>query len=67
MPRVHLPVTNTAFPKDLSSYLKDYNVLLIDVRHRAEFDREHIGANAVVCVEPSVLLRDGYVPLLFVL
>jgi ubiquitin carboxyl-terminal hydrolase 8 len=60
-PRVNLPVTNTAVPKDLSSYIKDYNVLLIDVRHRAEFDREHIKANAVVCVEPSVLLRDGCV------
>jgi hypothetical protein len=57
-PKAHLPVTNTASPRDLLAYIKDYNVLLIDVRHRADFDREHIKANAVVCVEPSVLLRD---------
>ncbi len=56
-----LPVKNIAFPKDLLIYLRDYTVLLIDVRHRTEFDREHIRANAVVCIEPSVLLREGYV------
>ncbi|KDR80822.1 hypothetical protein GALMADRAFT_222419 [Galerina marginata CBS 339.88] len=50
---------NIAFPKDLLSYIRDHNVLLIDVRNRVDFDREHIKANAVVCIEPSVLMREG--------
>ncbi|KAJ3506378.1 hypothetical protein NLJ89_g6900 [Agrocybe chaxingu] len=57
--KIPLPVKNTAFPKDLQAYIRDYNVLLIDMRHRADFDREHIKANAVVCIEPYVLLREG--------
>ncbi|KAF8972765.1 hypothetical protein BDZ97DRAFT_1649812 [Flammula alnicola] len=58
-PKVPIPVKNTAFPKDLLAYFRDHNVLLIDVRNRADFDREHIKANAVVCIEPSVLMREG--------
>lgn len=63
-PKVPIPVKNTAFPKDLLTYIRDHNVLLIDVRNRAEFDREHIKGTAVVCIEPSVLMREGYVHLL---
>ncbi|KAH9479240.1 Ubiquitin carboxyl-terminal hydrolase 4 [Psilocybe cubensis] len=58
-PRTPIPVRNTAFPRELQMYLQDHNVLVVDVRTREEFDREHIRANAVVCVEPSVLMRDG--------
>ncbi|KAF8202403.1 ubiquitin carboxyl-terminal hydrolase 4 [Pholiota molesta] len=57
--KIPIPVKNTAFPKDLLAYLRDHNVLLIDVRNRADFDREHIKGNAVVCIEPSVLMREG--------
>ena len=60
-PKVPLPVKNIAFPKDLRAYMRDHNVLVIDVRHRADFDREHIKANAVICLEPSILLREGCV------
>ncbi|KAF8892174.1 hypothetical protein BD779DRAFT_1610331 [Infundibulicybe gibba] len=57
-PRSPLPVKNIASPQELLSYIHNYNVLLIDVRSREEFDREHIKANAVVCMEPVVLRRD---------
>ncbi|TFK29579.1 cysteine proteinase [Coprinopsis marcescibilis] len=58
-PKVHLPNTNSALPKDLLNYVRDYKVLLIDVRNRDDFDREHIKAPAVVCIEPTVLLRES--------
>ncbi|KAF8159371.1 hypothetical protein B0H34DRAFT_655402 [Crassisporium funariophilum] len=58
-PKIPIPVKNIAFPRDLLSYIRDHNVLLIDVRNRADFDREHIKANAVVCIEPSILMREG--------
>ncbi len=45
-------------------YIRDHNVLLIDVRNRADFDREHIKGPAVVCIEPSVLMREGCAHLL---
>lgn len=53
-----IPKTNTMFPKDLQDYMRDYTVLIIDVRNRADFDREHIKAQAVICIEPTVLMRD---------
>ncbi|KAJ7656258.1 ubiquitin carboxyl-terminal hydrolase 4 [Mycena polygramma] len=54
-----LPNSGTAFPKDLQTYLRDYNVLLLDVRNRADFDKAHIPFEAVVCVEPIILTRSG--------
>ncbi|KAJ7491946.1 ubiquitin carboxyl-terminal hydrolase 4 [Mycena latifolia] len=54
-----LPNSGTAFPKDLLTYLRDYNVLLLDVRNRADFDKAHIKVEAAVCVEPVVLMRSG--------
>ncbi|PCH36402.1 cysteine proteinase [Wolfiporia cocos MD-104 SS10] len=55
-----LPVLTSLFPKVLYEYncRSDIKVLLLDVRSRAEFEREHIKANAVVCIEPFVLLRN---------
>jgi len=53
-----IPKTNTAFPKDLQGYMRDYAVLIIDVRNRADFDREHIKAQNIICIEPTVLMRD---------
>lgn len=54
-----LPISNAALPKDLANYLRNYKVLLIDVRNREDFEREHIKADAVVCMEPQVLLRSN--------
>ncbi len=48
------------FPKTLHEW-KDkpnFKVLLLDVRTREEFEREHIKADAVACIEPSILLRE---------
>ena len=50
---------NTAFPNDLLPYIRDYNVLLIDIRNRVDFEREHIKANSVICIEPPILMREG--------
>jgi ubiquitin carboxyl-terminal hydrolase 8 len=36
-----------------------YNVLLIDVRNREEFDSGHIFHRSVMCIEPTAL-QDGY-------
>ena len=58
-PKATIPVKNIAFPNDLLSYIRDHNVLLIDVRNRVDFEREHIKANAVICIEPSILMREG--------
>jgi len=39
--------------------MQDYEVLIIDVRNRADFDRGHIKGRAVICIEPAILLREG--------
>lgn len=55
-----VPVTTSLFPKTLMEYNKrsNFKVLLLDVRTREEFEREHIKTDTVVCIEPSVLLRS---------
>ena len=42
----------------LFDYLSKFNVLLIDVRPRAEFDVGHIMHQRIICVEPTAL-RDN--------
>ncbi|KAI0642296.1 cysteine proteinase [Trametes meyenii] len=51
----------TLFPKTLHEWRDkpNFKVLLLDVRTREEFEREHIKASAVVCIEPSILMRDS--------
>lgn len=34
------------------------SVLLIDIRSREEFDEGHIMSSSVICIEPSILLRE---------
>lgn len=47
------------FPHTLHEYLREgRSALILDVRSRDEFEKGHIRADAVVCIEPSVLLRD---------
>lgn len=57
-----LPVTNTIVPTTLHEYLsrKEINVLLLDLRTREEFSEGRINASAVVCLDPYVLGREGY-------
>lgn len=38
---------------------RNSQILLIDVRPREDFDDGHILAQATICIEPSVLLRDN--------
>ncbi|KAF1811882.1 cysteine proteinase [Eremomyces bilateralis CBS 781.70] len=45
-------------PKKLYDLIKISTVLLIDVRHRDEFDEGHIYAPNVMCIEPSQLRED---------
>ncbi|KAH9893374.1 cysteine proteinase [Cubamyces lactineus] len=51
----------TLFPRILHEYRykPNFKVLLLDVRTREEFEREHIRADAVVCIEPSILQREN--------
>ncbi|TCD67929.1 ubiquitin-specific protease doa4 [Steccherinum ochraceum] len=55
-----LPLTSL-FPKVLHDYLHKphFKVLILDVRPREQFEAEHIKADAIVCIEPSVLLREN--------
>lgn len=62
-PRVssaELHVKSLAGPREVHDYIYQYElkVLMLDVRTREAFDHEHIRGDAVVCIEPSVLLRD---------
>lgn len=43
---------------ELYEYLRKFNVLIIDVRSRIEYDQGHIFAKSVMCIEP-VGLRIG--------
>ncbi|KAI0832093.1 cysteine proteinase [Trametes gibbosa] len=51
----------TLFPKTLHECESNPNlkVLLLDVRTREDFEREHIRGDAVVCIEPTILIRDN--------
>ncbi|KAI0318771.1 hypothetical protein OF83DRAFT_1261275 [Amylostereum chailletii] len=55
-----LPVKNTLEPSELREYLEHphISVLLLDVRTREAYEREHIRADAIVCIEPYVLQRE---------
>ena len=39
----------------LVKYMRKYNVLLIDVRSRDQFDNGHIFHNSIICIEPLAL------------
>jgi ubiquitin carboxyl-terminal hydrolase 8 len=62
-PRVssgELQVKSLAEPREVHDYIyrHELKVLILDIRTREAFDNEHIRGDAVVCIEPSVLLRD---------
>jgi ubiquitin carboxyl-terminal hydrolase 8 len=42
----------------LASYMRKYNVLLVDVRERSIFDEGHVLASSIICIEP-LSLRSG--------
>ncbi|KAF2139418.1 uncharacterized protein K452DRAFT_254814 [Aplosporella prunicola CBS 121167] len=52
---VHAPREFQISAEKLYDYLKPYNVLLIDVRNREEFDDGHVFVNSIMCIEPTAL------------
>ncbi|KAJ4298984.1 ubiquitin-specific protease doa4 [Kalmusia sp. IMI 367209] len=56
---VSKPVETQITAEKLYDYIRMYNVLLIDVRSREEFDAGHIFIHTIVCIEPTSL-QDGF-------
>lgn len=54
---VHLPQETMISALRLLDYLRMYNVLLIDVRSRSEFDEGHIFERSIMCIEPAALRK----------
>ncbi|MCJ1430918.1 ubiquitin-specific protease doa4 [Xylographa pallens] len=57
-PFQELPNSSAISAQELYDRLKKYDVLVIDVRSREEFDDGHIFTKAIMCVEP-LSLRSG--------
>lgn len=53
-----LPHSHTVTAHDLLEYLRRYNVLLIDVRSRDQFDHGHVYAKSIICIEPVALKEN---------
>jgi len=52
---VNLPLETKITAEKLYDYLKTFDVLLIDVRSREDYDAGHIFSNNGMCVEPAAL------------
>ncbi|TFK48403.1 hypothetical protein OE88DRAFT_1664178 [Heliocybe sulcata] len=57
--KLDIPHLNAVDPKMLHEYLSSIKVLLLDLRTREAFEKERIKADAVVCLEPSILQREN--------
>ncbi|KKK21611.1 hypothetical protein ARAM_004129 [Aspergillus rambellii] len=53
-----LPHNSTIGAQDLLEYLRRYNILLIDVRPRDDYDGGHIYAKSIICIEPVALKEN---------
>lgn len=53
-----IPHKPTLDAPTLHEYMSKYNVLLVDVRERAQFDEGHIMASSIICIEP-ISLKEG--------
>ncbi|PWY70985.1 ubiquitin hydrolase [Aspergillus heteromorphus CBS 117.55] len=53
-----LPHNPTIGPQQLLDYMRKYNILLIDVRPRDQFDSGHIYASSILCIEPVALKEN---------
>ncbi|KAL0941735.1 ubiquitin c-terminal hydrolase domain-containing protein [Colletotrichum truncatum] len=62
-PSISIPEGDTITAEDLMNYTRrgsaTLQVLIIDVRSRDDFDEGHILSQAVICIEPSILLREN--------
>lgn len=55
---INVPKETRISAERLFDYVKMFNILLIDVRARGDFDQGHIWAPSVMCVEPTVLREN---------
>ncbi|KAL3460459.1 hypothetical protein BJX64DRAFT_263141 [Aspergillus heterothallicus] len=53
-----LPHRSTITSEELLDHLRRYNILLIDVRSREEFDAGHVYAKSIICIEPISLKEN---------
>ena len=54
----NIPHDDAITPETLVEYIKKYNVLIIDVRPRDQFDSGHVFTKSIVCIEP-LTLKEG--------
>ncbi|KAH7056914.1 ubiquitin carboxyl-terminal hydrolase 2 [Macrophomina phaseolina] len=52
---LHAPREWQISAEKLFDYLKPYNVLVVDVRAREDYDDGHIYVNSIMCIEPAAL------------
>lgn len=52
---LHAPREFQIGAEKLFDYLKPYNVLIIDIRNREDYDDGHIYVNSIMCIEPAAL------------
>ncbi|PNY28677.1 Ubiquitin carboxyl-terminal hydrolase 5 [Tolypocladium capitatum] len=58
--QVKVPEGDSATAEQLYEAMKGKgSILLIDIRSRDEFDQGHIMSSSIICIEPSILLRDN--------
>lgn len=58
--QVKVPEGDSITPEQLYEAMKGKgSILLIDIRSRDEFDEGHIMSSSIICIEPSILLRDN--------
>ena len=53
-----LPHKSSIDAPTLYEYMRKYNVLLVDVRERVQFDDGHIMSTSIICIEP-ISLKEG--------
>ncbi|PYI12725.1 ubiquitin C-terminal hydrolase [Aspergillus sclerotiicarbonarius CBS 121057] len=53
-----LPYSTIIEPQQLLDYMRKYNILLIDVRSRDQYDSGHIYASSILCIEPVALKEN---------
>lgn len=53
-----LPYNTHITAENLMDYLRKFNVLVIDVRPRDQYDNGHIYAKSIICIEPVVLKEN---------
>ncbi|KAL4909174.1 hypothetical protein BDW74DRAFT_78344 [Aspergillus multicolor] len=53
-----LPHRSAIGAQELLEHLRHYNILLIDVRSREDYDSGHVYAKSIICIEPVALKEN---------